>query len=80
MRFLLQPLVRPTVASEAAAITMPVGQLSDAERATLAKELGYTKIGKELPDDVTLTDIVKSMPPEVGACSARDGMACFASA
>jgi hypothetical protein len=39
-------------------------ELSDAERAQLAKELGYTQIGKEVPSSVTLTDVVKSMPEE----------------
>lgn len=37
---------------------------SDAERAQLAKEMGYIQIGKEVPNSVTLTDIVKSMPEE----------------
>jgi omega-6 fatty acid desaturase (delta-12 desaturase) len=39
--------------------------MTDAERAAYARQLGYTKIGKELPDDVTLTQIIKSMPKEV---------------
>lgn len=42
------------------------GLMSDAERAALAKEMGYLKIGKELPDGVTLNTIVQSMPKEVG--------------
>lgn len=37
---------------------------SDEERAQLAKELGYIQIGKEVPNSVTLTDIVNSMPKE----------------
>lgn len=53
------------VQTNAAALSVPVNQLSDEERAQLAKELGYKSIGKELPDGVTLTDIVKSMPAEV---------------
>lgn len=53
------------VQTNAAALTVPVNQLSDDERAQLAKELGYKSIGRELPDGVTLTDIVKSMPSEV---------------
>lgn len=52
-------------ARSAAALDVPVQQLSDAERANLAKELGYSKIGKELPDSVSLNDVVKSMPAEV---------------
>lgn len=59
---LVQSQVKTNVASP---ITMPVGQMSDEQRAALAKEWGYTKIGKELPDNVTLTDIIKSMPAEV---------------
>jgi len=44
---------------------VPIAQLSDAERARLAEQWGYTTIGCELPDDVNLTDIVKSMPSVV---------------
>ncbi len=58
-------LQRVGVRTSVAMVQQPVTELTDAQRATLAEELGYTKIGKELPDDVTLTDIVKSMPPEV---------------
>lgn len=39
-----------------------------AERTELAHELGYTRIGKDLPDNVTLSQIIKSMPPEVSFC------------
>lgn len=55
------------VASAAAALDQvsSINELTDAERADLAKKLGYTKIGKELPDEVTLQDIIKSMPAEV---------------
>lgn len=42
-----------------------VGELTDAERATLATKLGFNHIGKDLPADVTLTDIIKTLPPEV---------------
>lgn len=52
---------------------MPINQLTDEERAQLAKELGYIKIGKELPDGVTLGDITKTMPPEVGEAGCVDG-------
>jgi len=44
---------------------VPIAQLSDAERARLAEQWGYKTIGCDLPNDVTLTDIVKSMPSEV---------------
>lgn len=49
----------------AAAVSVPVEQLSDAGRQQLAHQSGYTKIGKQLPDGVTLSQIVKSMPSEV---------------
>lgn len=63
---------------------MPVGMLSDDERKTVAAELGYKTIGKELPDSVTLTEIVKSMPPEVrasapAAAAVAPTCACLAS-
>jgi hypothetical protein len=38
---------------------------TDEERAALAAKLGYTTIGKTLPDGITLADIVRTMPPEV---------------
>lgn len=44
---------------------MPIGQLPAEQRQALADQWGYKTIGAELPDGVTLTDIVKSMPPEV---------------
>lgn len=44
---------------------MPIGQLPLEQRQALADQWGYKTIGAELPDGVTLTDIVKSMPPEV---------------
>ncbi|PNH08199.1 Omega-6 fatty acid desaturase, chloroplastic [Tetrabaena socialis] len=47
------------------ALSMPVNDLTDDERVQLAHDLGYHSIGRELPDGVTLTDIVKSMPPSV---------------
>ena len=53
------------VQTQAAAVSIDVGLLSDGERKLVAQELGYKTIGKELPDTVSLTDVVKSMPPEV---------------
>lgn len=54
---------------KAAAIAMPMEAApqpyTDDERAALAEKLGYRKIGKELPDSVTLTHIIKSLPKEV---------------
>lgn len=48
----------------APATPQPAG-LSDEERAALAQKLGYRTIGKDLPEDVTLVQVIKSMPPEV---------------
>lgn len=42
-----------------------IPQMTDVERAELAEQLGYRKIGKELPNDVTLQDVIKSLPEEV---------------
>lgn len=42
-----------------------IQELSDEERAALARSYGYRSIGKDLPDDVKLSDIVRSMPDEV---------------
>ena len=42
-----------------------IGFMSDAERAVLAEKWGFNQIGKELPDNVRLSDIVKSMPRDV---------------
>lgn len=44
---------------------MPIGQLPLEQRQALAEQWGYKTIGAELPDGVSLTDIVKSMPQEV---------------
>jgi len=54
---------------QAAAVEVPINQLTDTQRAQLATELGYDKIGKELPNNVSLTDIVKTLPPEVNMCA-----------
>lgn len=48
-----------------------IPQMSDEDRAALAEQLGYTKIGKELPDDVTLQGIIKSLPDEASRPWAR---------
>jgi len=63
-----RPMARLQVcraAATAIAIPASMNDISDAERHSLAKELGYRKIGKELPDGVTLNDVVQSMPKEV---------------
>eukprot|EP00891_Asterochloris_glomerata_P002645 jgi/Astpho2/2645/Aster-06996 len=52
-----------------AALSLPqttdIQKLNDEDRTELAHRLGYRQIGKELPDDVTLGQIIKSMPQEV---------------
>lgn len=57
---------RPSLrtAGAAAVDAVPISQLSEAERTTLAEQWGYKSIGAELPNDVTLTDIVKTLPAE----------------
>jgi omega-6 fatty acid desaturase (delta-12 desaturase) len=59
--------VAQAAAADVSTISCPpnVGHLSDAERKALAEKFGYRSIGKELPDDVTLQDIIKSMPSKV---------------
>jgi len=52
----------PTVAAPADA-----GSLSAEDRAALAQELGYRTIGADLPEDVTLTQVISSLPREVSA-------------
>ena len=52
-------------AAAATAASVPVTELSDAERAAYAAEIGFNHIGKELPDGVQLSDVVQSMPKEV---------------
>jgi omega-6 fatty acid desaturase (delta-12 desaturase) len=50
---------------------MPVHEMDQSQRVNLAKELGYRTIGKELPDSVTLTQVIKSLPEEVRLTHAR---------
>jgi len=47
------------------AVAAPVETPEDVERQKLAKQTGYRSIGKELPSDVTLSQIVRTLPPEV---------------
>jgi len=49
----------------AVAFTGVSTEMTDAERAALAEKSGFRTVAKELPDGVSLTDIVKTMPPEV---------------
>ncbi|KAK9812776.1 hypothetical protein WJX72_003473 [[Myrmecia] bisecta] len=48
-----------------AAVAVPVTELADEQRQRLAHDLGYARIGKELPDSVTLQDVITSLPREV---------------
>ncbi len=66
------PARQHVVAGAAAAMepsTVPGSQvafLPDDERQKYAESIGFTKVGKHLPDEVTLQDVIKSMPSEVG--------------
>lgn len=64
------PQVSHTPAAAAIdAPAVPIGELPLEERQRLAEQWGYKTIGAELPEGVSLTDIVKSMPQEVrGSC------------
>ena len=57
--------VRHVLAKSAAAEVTELKQMTDSERAALAEKVGFRSIGKELPDGVTLQDIIKSLPPSV---------------
>ena len=61
------PLLAPSALALAPALDLApqVSTLSDADRAGLAEALGYRTIGAELPDGVSLTDVIKSMPSSV---------------
>ena len=42
-----------------------MAQLDAQQRAALAEQLGYRTIGAELPEDVSLGDVIQSMPKSV---------------
>ena len=42
-----------------------VGRLPEVDRAALAEELGYRSIGADLPSNVSLTDVISSLPKSV---------------
>ena len=44
-----------------------MAQLDDQQRAALAEQLGYRSIGAELPEDVSLGDVIQSMPKSVSS-------------
>jgi hypothetical protein len=49
------------------AVPSTAGRLSAEDRTALAEELGYRSIGADLPDNVTLTQVISSLPKEVRA-------------
>lgn len=53
------------VSAPAPSVPADVGSLPDAERAALAEELGYRSVGADLPSNVTLTDVISSLPKSV---------------
>ena len=60
------PALRLVAPKAAASLDVTsINELTDPERAALAEQLGFRKIGKELPDEVTLQDVIKSMPSQV---------------
>ncbi|CAL8462214.1 g1745 [Coccomyxa elongata] len=58
-------ICKAAAAPPAVAAPSDAGRLSAEDRAALAKELGYRSIGADLPDDVTLTQVISSLPREV---------------
>lgn len=60
---------------------MPAGSdlFDPLEREKLAKEYGFRQIGEPVPDDVTLKQVVDTIPPEVrGTGRQRDMRDCGA--
>ncbi len=55
----------PARPAAAAIDASAIPQLTDEQRAQLAEQLGYRSIGKDLPSDVTLSDVIKSLPADV---------------
>ena len=53
------------VSAPAPSVPADVGSLPQADRAALAEELGYRSIGADLPSNVTLTDVISSLPKSV---------------
>ena len=67
MPFLRQSKRKQTEANAIAAppALEPSSGLSEADREELAEKLGYRQIGAELPDNVTLGQIVQTLPKDV---------------
>ena len=52
-----------------------MAQLDAQQRAALAEQLGYRSIGAELPEDVSLGDVIQSLPKSVSPVAT--GMHCL---
>jgi hypothetical protein len=63
----LRALAFDAVAPPAEDRTESVAALDDRQRAELAEQLGYRTIGAELPEDVSLGDVIQSMPKSVSS-------------
>ena len=58
------PALAPALEA-AIAVAPTASSLSDADRAAVARDLGYRSIGADLPAGVTLQDVIKSLPASV---------------
>ena len=63
--FELRALAFDAVAPAADRSESGVAQLDAQQRAALAEQLGYRSIGAELPEDVSLGDVIQSLPKSV---------------
>ncbi|KAK9842044.1 hypothetical protein WJX81_005821 [Elliptochloris bilobata] len=61
----LRALAFEPVAPVADRMESSVAQLDAQQRAALAEELGYRTFGSELPEDVSLGDVIQSLPKSV---------------
>ena len=63
----LRALAFDAVAPAADRVESGVAQLDAQQRAALAEQLGYRCIGAELPENVSLGDVIQSLPKRVSA-------------
>ena len=61
----LRALAFDAVAPAADRAESGVAQLDAQQRAALAEQLGYRSVGAELPEDVSLGDVIQSLPKSV---------------
>lgn len=74
------PPLAPPANSPQSQFLKDVGRMPEHERQALAKRWGYRQVGKELPEGVKLTDIVKTLPKEVFKINnARSWLTCITS-